>query len=828
VTDLWKVLGFEEIATRVSVNLGASADLEVLEGPPGCGKSWLAKGVGHLWELGGGRAIVVEGDPRRGDVALYPLTSAMRRLPEKFPLWEFVGKLAQASEALIGTGGALTEAIELLVKSRDRQRRSSMVLLDDAEQDILVKLEALSDDRPLLIIADNLHWWDSRSLDLLGSLRDVRMHEAFDFLSDVRLLAVQTTEPHQSAANPEARDALLTPLETNREELQRPPIEEFDQVLASLGAGAPPSTAVTEAVYKLSGGHLALASKCADRIAAGEGSMFLAIEDEGQFVRSLLSERIRTLGSTGRRAVELLEVAAVLGLTFNRHEMLCASQVSDSETARLLRFCRQEQILEAMDDAWVFVHEYYRRYFLELGGDERIAVHERWGECLRLLRPGDYELRCINARDGDSSTDAAIFGSMAALQAERDGRSWRTLPQSILDSVESCDRTDTVKLLVSALGHLNKYHFAECLDTLDQLSPDIPKPLRAERDYLRAMCLMSTRSEADRDEGRSILEAWAEYTAEEAEIGTRLMLLLLYGRSHLLDKEPAWELDGAIRRQLNDRASFDSASLDALYTLERSAASLYESDIAVRKCRAAVEYFGPEEGHQLVRRPVEYYRCLVNVGANLIRTAQYPDARDAYEEVDDLIASYPEGVFPRIDYPRMNRLLSEYRLGLVSPEQAVERQRHIVDELKVETDPFYVENALAVYLVLSGAFEKAFEILDRIDLELARSRSRPEPSMVYLIKANRCAAWFVNGEIEAAQREWPALASLARESAYAGRAVRLRRHDLLAELIVEGRRMTAREFDVYLVENRPHELGPLWETAGLGFRLPAVEFWREN
>ena len=44
---------------------------------------------------------------------------------------------------------------------------------------------------------------------------------------------------------------------------------------------------------------------------------------------------------------------------------------------------------------------------------------------------------------------------------------------------------------------------------------------------MRAMCLMSTRSQQDRANGRLILEGWSGYVEEEPEIGTRLMLLLL-------------------------------------------------------------------------------------------------------------------------------------------------------------------------------------------------------------------------------------------------------------------------------------------------------------
>jgi hypothetical protein len=277
VPGVWEVLGYEGTASEIVVALGGSKNIEVIEGPPGCGKSWLAKGVGGLWEMAGGSTVLAEGDRRRSDVALYALGSAMRGLPDKFPLGSLLSKLAQAGEAaLLGTGGALTEAVELLVETRGKQRKGRAILLDDAERDIVAKLDSLSRRGPLLIIADNLHWWDARSIDLLGSLRDPRMAEAFPFLGEMRLLAVQTGERHQATANPTARDTLLASLETRHIDLEKVPREKFGGVLAALGAEAPPAEDVVRAVYELSGGHLALARQCARRIAAGEAEIFLS------------------------------------------------------------------------------------------------------------------------------------------------------------------------------------------------------------------------------------------------------------------------------------------------------------------------------------------------------------------------------------------------------------------------------------------------------------------------------------------------------------------------------------------------------------------------
>ena len=51
-----------------------------------------------------------------------------------------------------------------------------------------------------------------RSLEFLRRLRDPSMCDAFPFLAEMRILAAQTPEPHQSVANPAAHQAILSPL----------------------------------------------------------------------------------------------------------------------------------------------------------------------------------------------------------------------------------------------------------------------------------------------------------------------------------------------------------------------------------------------------------------------------------------------------------------------------------------------------------------------------------------------------------------------------------------------------------------------------------------
>jgi hypothetical protein len=830
VSELWSVLGYDDVAGKIATAFHAGTPICLIEGPPGVGKSWLAKDVGALWESRGGSTVVAEGDSLKGDASFYPFGFAMGNLPSGWGTFRTaLGGMTRAGEALLGTAGLITATVEAAAQARKARKRERAMFLGDTEQAILYELERSAKKGPLLFIADNLHWWDRASLDFLGQVRSPRMWDAFPFLAELRVLAVQTPEPYQSIADPEAHEALLSPSSTSTFALQRIPREGFERVLTALGAPSP-SSEVTDIVHSLSGGHLALASRCADQIAQGESDIFLTMSDREEFLRTLLSERIRSLGQLGKQAVETLKVAAVLGLAFRHDEVTCASGRDKAEIARILRQCRGEGVLQVAEGLDRFVHDLYRQHFLMLGTEDRRRIHEGLADCLRLLRPAEYELRCLNAIDAEQSREAAALAVHAGLQRVRDGRAWGELPDRVLAALEDQGWTHVLERFVLARTHLDNYEFSECLNTLDGLPRDLPKSLLAETDYLRAMCLMSTRSEDDRAEGRSTLSAWSGYEEEEPELGMRLMQLLLYGLAKLLDKEDGRRLEGRIRQFLAERVAYDIAAKDALYTLDRCSASLYQPDISIIRKGEAVAYYRPTENAGVVRRPVEYYRCLVNYCAGLISNARYVEASEVHQNIEKLVSEYAPDTFPRLDFPQMNGLLADYRLGVVGADEAVGRQRAIVDALQATRDPFYAKNAMAVYLTLAGTYAEALDVFNDLDVELTCTRNDPEPNMLYLIRANRAAARFLAGDASTARAEWTALDDIVGKNAYMFRQLLLRRHDLLGEMMakVDPATTSAREFDTCLIERNRHEFGPLWNNFARGFRMPEVEFWREN
>ncbi len=736
-----------------------------------------------------------------------------------------VATLARAGEILLGTGGLLTTAVEGIARLQRKLEGEQAILLDRDEQDILVKLAKLGRKRPLLLIADNLHWWDPQSLAFLTRLRDERIGRAFPFLAHLRVLAVETLDRYQAVSHPEARAAFLLPGVTHSFRLDGIPRGGFEDLLVALGAPRRPSRETADLIHGFSGGHLVLANQCAKRLQDGQDEDFLAARDSKEFVQKLLSERLRSLGRSGEEAMGLLQVAAASGLRFHRDELSCATGHNKAETVKLLRFCHEEQILDLAAGTGSFVHDFYRQYFLNELGDGRFSIYGTLGDCLRKLRPADYQARCIIALKAEDLEDAAILAVQAALQLQREGLPWRDLPKAVLEAMEVQGLAWVAECFQVATDHTKHFRTTDCIQTLAALPHDLPWQLIAESEYVQATALMTTREEKDRADAQALLESWSEVVMDEPELGVRLMRLRLYHMAMQVDKTPGVRLEGKIRQILRKRANSDPAAEDMLYTLDRCAGAIHPSERALPMLARAVQHFAPTDDQGILRRPVEYYLCLLNHGSEQIVVGEYREAQATYRKLDRLVGSFEPEVFPRLDYPNINALLADYHAGSVTIDEAVRRQQTIVSSYKVPDDPFHVENALGCYLMLAGAHTEATEVFEGL-IDHLDSRRNPEPSMVYLLRANYCAARFVSGAVAQAQSEWAELGDVVVDIPYTTREAMIRRHELLADVMSASEPMPALDFDECLLADPPREFKTVWPQYGRVFRMPAIQWWR--
>ncbi|PFG15501.1 hypothetical protein ATK74_3048 [Propionicimonas paludicola] len=775
--------------------------------------------------------LTAVGDIDRSASTLAPFGYALESLPQGWrgavPVVAGIGQMALAAVNMAGLVEGLAQVVDGARRLGPSRKRGHSRVFSDAEQHALAVLERASRKRPLLLIADNLHWWDAGSLKFLSSLLDEELRESYPFLTQLRVIAVETLAKYQGVVYPRAHDDALAARWVRRRELGEIVPSQFREVLTAFGAPAGTPSETVEDIYALTGGHLQLAQRAAEYLSR-YGPSQLTTMSITAFRRELFGERVRALGNVGNELHSLLQIAATIGLTFRQAEVVCAYPGEDAEARRLIRRCCDERVIEGGASTYRFVHDIIREYFRDPELTDGVEVHERLMDCLRVLRPDDYETRCINALRAERTKEAAVLGLQAGLQATRDhSRTLEDLSPEVRQAIADGGLADALSALVQATIALGAYEFEKCLDLVDRVPRGLARSVNAEADCIAAACLMATRSEVNRRSGRELLHSWRGIESEEFDLGFRLMRHLLYGLAMTTDKGEARALERDLRSRLESRVGFDESAGDQLHILDRSAGAVEQPDIALRRTRRAAEYFAPRDEESVIRKPLEYYRCLLNYGANLICNARYDDAITAHERLVALIDDFEPGTFPRVDYAHGNHLLASLRGGRVTPGEAASRQREIIAVHGNREDPFYLHNAFAVYLALSGDLDGALSQFKILRSHLNATRTSPEPSMVYLLGSNETAVRFLAGEDFDVLRVWDGLGTTLSAIAYTTVSFLERRHLFLRESFTEAS-LTPSEFDRYVIDRHPVEFGPLWDNYGRGFRLPEVELWRDS
>ncbi len=316
-----------------------------------------------LRRLGEGRAsaLVIEGEAGLGKTRLVRslVDDARSRGVAVFP------GLAHPFERT-RPFGVLSSALGLSRRSSDPVRAAIGVLLagqgagaptradGDIQyrvvEEIVDRVETACAERPVLLVAEDIHWADSASL--LAILSIVRQ------LPLAPLLVVVTT---RTSPLPAEVVRLLDDLaDGGARTLQLQPLKPDDvAILAHDMLGAPPGPALTALLAKAGGNPLWVVAML--RSLADEG----ALRRTGDGVESTTSQLpaslsdlvVRRLQHLPRTTLELLRVTAVLGDAVSIRDVASVARRPPAEVAAQLSEAFDAQLLDEADDRVVFRHQ---------------------------------------------------------------------------------------------------------------------------------------------------------------------------------------------------------------------------------------------------------------------------------------------------------------------------------------------------------------------------------------------------------------------------------------------------------------------------------------
>lgn len=378
----------------------------VFRGEAGIGKSRLAAAASELVQQDGGTVLELVGSPVHTDVGLYPARLLLERRAGITRVTDPARRL-QLLEAEVRTQGLNADSeIPLLApilgldaslgyRTPQAEGRKLQELIATALREYL--LAALGKG-PGLLLAEDAHWFDPSTLDVLSSLLT---------MTDGRLLAVITgRDGNWLPDNWPAKVFNLAPLTD----------QQTDELVLALDPRIAPEQCA--AVRQRCGGVPFYIEQVVNGLSSSG-------DTDGPTVPDSLYEPLFARLLAVPDVVPVVEAAAVIGRHVDRGLLVAVSGLSEDKVDDVIDELEDAKVFEPHGpDAWKFRHELLREVAAELAPPSvRRALHGKTADVLMEVAAGepDWRLVASHYEHAERHADAATSYRRASADARRRG-----------------------------------------------------------------------------------------------------------------------------------------------------------------------------------------------------------------------------------------------------------------------------------------------------------------------------------------------------------------------------------------------------------------------
>lgn len=341
--DLQSVLGQVDVITSAKELITKPGCRSVvIEGPSGSGKTWIADEVAK--SIPDTTPLFAVGDPIRHaeDFAAFEGLTRKRTGLEKMAV-DGARVAAGAGSFLTGFGTLGAKVFDWALSASSAIKSANAPELTEDEWKWLGKLRRMSNGKPVVLVADNIHWWDLASFRLLEKLSENRDWKDHPFISDFKIIVVRTVDPSQI-------DHLARPFMQWLDRVRPPSVttercseEQFRAAIQFFGASIRISPKTLSELYSISGGNLKLAKLIAAALSDGFSADDMATEAASMgLLRTLLAERFKSRDQKIESVLATLKSAALIGIYFYRSEATClaSKEIDQADVKGKPRRCR--------------------------------------------------------------------------------------------------------------------------------------------------------------------------------------------------------------------------------------------------------------------------------------------------------------------------------------------------------------------------------------------------------------------------------------------------------------------------------------------------------
>lgn len=785
-----------------------------ITGPTGSGVTWALNKCSGKWQAHGGIVLQVRGEATAQSRVLFPwLTMAMPGVKKLARMEVLKDTISHSSKAIPVIGQAASFLVQEVLNYKKRQLARQALFLNTQEQDILYVVQRCAGQNRLMLVVDQIEDWDDDSWDLLSLIFSTRLDELYPAIADV-VIVIAGNEKTSSKLDSIPADLPRSDFTIRLLNLDEMPIALQTFKFPEIGLDD------QEKLYKITHSRLDLLSDVGNYFNE-TGSLALSMGWQ-DFYTNLVKRRIEELRMNISDLESILTAAAVVGESFTLREITCLTGTNIDSVTKILSLAEEEQFITATGDIARFDSSELHNYFHQAGTNEHIQYHNKFAECLRLMRPGDYMHRNYHlflAKDYENANLCYALSVLAAI------REYRTLPDNDFfnSAVPSADFSEYLNKMQKAFQAFEDDRIIDGLAIIEQIESFLPDELLAERDYLEAVLLLATSSASDYDRARQLLERWIDFE-KEGELWARVAQNLIMAQAQTGYLEEALKLEKKLANFYWQRQKTDPWAVFGFNVLRRRSECLHSLPVATQRLENALDFFGASEPESPPRHPIQFYYTLTNLVGNLLASGRFQDASEKALQLEAVIKQYPSIPWPIPEVATNNSIIAHYLSGLLEPATALNLMEQIAKTSFESGDSFLLQNNLAVLLILSGDSKKAKKTLDSAHNSLMKNKDS-DIYHQYFICSNLGTLMMLDGDLTEARSIIESCNQKVDQFYPAIKETIIYRQELLMEIIADPPKIDPVAFDNFLIERYGMQIGPKWKFYGRGFLLTDIQFW---
>jgi hypothetical protein len=734
-----EITGQDRIARELSSILTSDQRTAAIIGPEGSGKSRTAALVGDL--LSESFSVMI----RSGE----PL---LQRTPEGM-LLSLDGRLEvdKTSNAILDVAEDVAQLIEdgHIPFSRTlrrllgfKRKKGRAKLLTPRQQQFIFQMAAKNDTKSTLLIADNLHYWDAESLTFLAQVQNGLWDDLYPGLKASRVVLAWT--PSQAGADFDAEVSMLFGKSLPTRRLAHVTRDEFEKLYRALGGPSDAPKDAIEHAFAISGGHLLFVSQLVALLKDNDPNIAGALakgDDLASALKNMLEARLEALGPASALLRRLLQALCVMGEGVRKDDLSCILPDAQDQLDALIEQAVGLGLVRTEHNATRVVHDIVRRVFLEFLTPDQLDWHARFAECLRRLRPSDYDRRAVHLSAAGNDDHAEVARVMSLLQAVRNLRiepieNWSEIAGPLSDA-----HAQLVDAMRKATTREYARDYVGAVKTLDGAPLAVAAALSAERDYMLSRMLLLVRTRASHERALALLSDNASFREDEPELWARIEELKIVILSYLGELAEARQTESLLRAFYQERSGFDPLAPIGENRLRRKSESIHAPRIANDRLRRALLFFDPAGDGAAPRDAVEYLLTLNNLGSNELVIGEIETAYrhltrcfEFIQRAEKPVVRRPELVFSNLVIA--HHLLHGQTLSLLGDLKS------LTDDVDTLTsDGSLVRSNIGALFVENGDLEAGTSILEAAASPLAAIENFSAYSVYFLFSNTAVARW---------------------------------------------------------------------------------------